>query len=139
LQISCHKHNPKSFLTDYIYRIISSKKQKGKPHKTDLPSWKTISQVFEASDIYMFIEDIGNSLKIKRQSQMTLAETVFFSAPGRTRFDFGSPERWPAQKTLSSPDPNPGLQLQLVININPEHRGSMPASSRSTGIRHASH
>ena len=29
--------------------------------------------------------------------------------------------------------------LQLVININPEHRASMPASSRSTGIRHASH
>jgi len=24
----------------------------------DLPSWKTISQVFEAYDIYMFIADI---------------------------------------------------------------------------------
>ena len=58
---------------------------------------------------------------------MTLGVTVFFSAPGRTRFDLGSPERWPAQKTLSSPDPDPGPQLQPVININPEHQASMPA------------
>jgi len=58
--ISCHKHNLKSVRADSIYRIISSKKQKGKPSKTDLPSWKTISQVFEASDIYMFIADTWN-------------------------------------------------------------------------------
>jgi hypothetical protein len=40
LVLSCHKHNLKPFLTDYIYRIISSKKQKGKPRKTDLSHCK---------------------------------------------------------------------------------------------------
>jgi len=40
------------------YIVFLTKLQKDKPSKKDLPSWKTISQVFEASDIYMFIADI---------------------------------------------------------------------------------
>ena len=35
--------------------------KKGKPSEMDLPYWKTISQVFMASDIYMFIADIHSS------------------------------------------------------------------------------
>ena len=40
IQIPCHKHNLKSIHADYIYRIISSKKQKGKPYEMDLPLMK---------------------------------------------------------------------------------------------------
>jgi hypothetical protein len=36
MKISCHKHNLKSILTDYIYRKIH-KKSKGKPYELDLP------------------------------------------------------------------------------------------------------
>jgi hypothetical protein len=41
----CQNNNQKLVRADSIYRIIPSKKQKGKPSKTELPSWKTISQV----------------------------------------------------------------------------------------------
>ena len=37
---TCQKHNLKPILTDYIYRIIPSKDQKGKPQKMDLPLLK---------------------------------------------------------------------------------------------------
>jgi len=33
----CQNNNQKLVRADYIYRIISSKKQKGKPSKMDLP------------------------------------------------------------------------------------------------------
>jgi len=46
LQIPCQKHKLKPIFTDYIYRIISSKKQKDKPYQMDLPYLKTISQIF---------------------------------------------------------------------------------------------
>jgi hypothetical protein len=49
--------------------------KKGKPSKTDLPSWKTISQVFEASDIYMFIADVQSSDKKKARSLLKPAFT----------------------------------------------------------------
>jgi hypothetical protein len=38
--ISCQKHKLKPIFTDYIYRIISSKKQKDKPYQMDLPLLK---------------------------------------------------------------------------------------------------
>ena len=37
MKISCHKHNLKPFLTDYIYRISYKIAKKGKPPKKDLP------------------------------------------------------------------------------------------------------
>ena len=40
MQIPCQKHNLKPILTDYIYRIISSKNQKSKPWEMDLPLLK---------------------------------------------------------------------------------------------------
>jgi len=38
-----------SIVSTYI--VFLQKCKKGKPSKTDLPSWKTISQIFYASDI----------------------------------------------------------------------------------------
>jgi len=36
----CQNNNQKLVRADYIYRIISSKKQKGKPDEMDLPLMK---------------------------------------------------------------------------------------------------
>ena len=51
----CQKSNLKSIQADYIYPNFLQKCKKGKPSKKDLPSWKTISQAFEAPDIWIFI------------------------------------------------------------------------------------
>jgi hypothetical protein len=55
MQISYHTHNMKSAHADYIYLIISSKKQKGKPGEMDLPFLKTISHVFYGHERCIFI------------------------------------------------------------------------------------
>jgi hypothetical protein len=46
--------------------------KKGKPDEMDLPSWKTISQIFSPSDIYMFIAEI-KSVEIVRGAFKDLA------------------------------------------------------------------
>jgi hypothetical protein len=45
MKISCHKHNLKPGLLQYIYPISYKNAKKGKSPKKDLPYWKTISQV----------------------------------------------------------------------------------------------
>jgi hypothetical protein len=45
-QITCHKHNLKPTLADYIYPISYKIAKKGKPGEIDLPYLKTISQIF---------------------------------------------------------------------------------------------
>ena len=69
LGISCQKHNLKSIHADYIYRIISSKKQKGKPYEMDLPSWKTISQPLKQLQNSRYIADrTGFDLGISKRN-----------------------------------------------------------------------
>ena len=63
-QISCHKHNLKPILTDYIYRIMSPQSQKGKPRNGFAFFWKTISQIFSTSDIHIFIARLSKNPKI---------------------------------------------------------------------------
>jgi hypothetical protein len=58
--ISCHKHNLKPILTDYIY-LNFGKKAKGQTLQDGFALIeKTISQQFQGYDIYIFIADIGN-------------------------------------------------------------------------------
>ena len=42
-----------SISNSITYILFLTKMQKGKPCQMDLPSWKTISQQFRTSDIYM--------------------------------------------------------------------------------------
>jgi len=44
--LSCQNQRSKHLNFQYIYLISYKIAKKGKPSKTDLPSWKTISQVF---------------------------------------------------------------------------------------------
>ena len=69
LQIPCQKHNLKTIHAVYIYRIISSKKQKGKPYEMDLPSWKTISQPLKQLQNSRYIADrTGFDLGISKRN-----------------------------------------------------------------------
>jgi len=47
LKISCHKHNLKPFLTDYIYLISYKFAKKASPRKKDLPLLKNDITTFE--------------------------------------------------------------------------------------------
>jgi hypothetical protein len=47
LQITCHKHNLKPILTDYIYLISYKIAKKANPVKWICPYLKTISQLFD--------------------------------------------------------------------------------------------
>jgi hypothetical protein len=61
--LSCQNQRSKHLNFQYIYLISYKIAKKGKPPKTDLPL-KAISQVFEVSDIYMFIAEITRLVQV---------------------------------------------------------------------------
>ena len=59
------------------YTLQFPKNQKGKSPEKDLPFLKTISQVFLAPDIYMFIASAGFGLKISNRNLKDFMASIF--------------------------------------------------------------
>ena len=75
---SCQNQKSKNLNFQYIYLISYKNAKKANPVKWIRPHWKTISQQFQGSDIYMFIADIqGVGLKISKLNRLDFMASIF--------------------------------------------------------------